>query len=139
MLTTQSITNKKIWENFLSNEYKGFFPLFQTWQWGDVQKSLGFAVERIGLFDQKKLVGIAQVVEIKAKRGHYLHVRQGPAIENKKKYWSYFFQEIVRLGKQKHVAFIRISPLLPKAEALSFHFLPLQRQYIIWMQKFVGF
>jgi len=122
MLTIQNIQDKYTWENFLNKNYQGFFPLFQAWQWGEVQKSLGFEVFRIGVFDKKKLVGIAQIVEVKAKRGHYLHVRQGPAIENKKHYWSYFFQELLKFGKEKGVSFIRISPLIPKEENISFPF-----------------
>lgn len=120
MLQTKEITNKITWENFLS-KYTGFFPLFQTWQWGDVQKSLGFEIKRIGLFDDKKLVGIALIVEIHAKRGKYFHVRQGPVVASlDKSYWEFFIKEIISLARSLDMDFVRVSPLQSKEEALTF-------------------
>lgn len=118
MLHIQEITNKKIWEEFLE-KYSGFFPLFQSWQWGEVQKKLGFEINRVGLFDSKKLIGVALLIEIHAKRGHYLHVRQGPTIEQKK-HWKFFLNEIIKIARKRKVHFIRVSPLQSKNELLWF-------------------
>ena len=118
MIHVQEIKNKEIWEAFLKT-YKGFFPLFQTWQWGEVQESLGFHIIHLGLFEGKKLYGVALVVDIKAKRGHYLHVRQGPIIEPlTKKNWEFFLKEIISYAKQKHADFVRVSPLYPRSDTI---------------------
>ena len=115
MLTIEKTLDKKTWDNFLK-EYNGIFPLFQTWQWGEVQNKLGFEVIRLGLFDNKKLIGIAQVIEIRAKRGHFFHIRQGPVLE--KNEWKFFLKEVVDIAKGKNVDFIRLSPLIDAEEKI---------------------
>ncbi len=115
MLHIAPITHKAIWEQFLK-KYSGMYPLFQSWQWGEVQKVLGFSIERIGLFDGKKLVGVAQLVNIHARRGHYLHVRQGPVIDKKEKiYWKFFVDSILKKAKKEKASFVRISPLVEES------------------------
>lgn len=120
MLEVKEVTSKLAWENFLTS-YSGFYPLFQTWQWGEVQKSLGFKIKRLGLFDKSKLVGIALIIEILARRGKYLHVRQGPVVSTvDNRYWQFFLKEITNLAKKKHMDFVRMSPLYAKDANIKF-------------------
>src|SRR5260221_1062134 len=115
MLKTKPIIHKKSWEKFLNKTYQGNFPLFQTWQWGDVQKNLGFEVERLGLYRGEILLGIAQIVFVKARRGYYLHLRQGPVvIGNTSKNLLFFLKEIISIAKKIQVDFIRISLMQEK-------------------------
>ncbi|OGH12173.1 MAG: hypothetical protein A2857_03295 [Candidatus Levybacteria bacterium RIFCSPHIGHO2_01_FULL_36_15] len=105
------IKDKKIWEDFnlgCSNP-----AYFQSWTWGEVEKKRGTGVYRFGIFEREKIKGIFQIFEIKAKRGHFLQIRQGPVLKEWKKE---LFMEIInfvkKLAREKSASFIRISPLL---------------------------
>lgn len=113
MVKVKAITNKSAWKHFLE-QYKGFFPFFQTWSWGEVQRSLGFGVTRVGVYDDDKLIGIAQVVAIHAKRGNYLHLRHGPVfLQYKKEYGEKLFSYLQKTYDGRY-SFIRVSPLVEK-------------------------
>ena len=113
MVRVKDIANKSLWDTFL-NKYKGFFPFFQTWNWGEVQKSLGFSVRRLGIYDNDHLVGIVQMVFIHAKRGNYIHLRHGPiCTEYKKEYVDALLSFIKEIAENEYF-FIRMSPLLQK-------------------------
>ncbi|MDP3726760.1 MAG: peptidoglycan bridge formation glycyltransferase FemA/FemB family protein [bacterium] len=115
MLRIKKIQNKAQWESFLNRKEIEFYPLFQSWNWGEVQKKLGFEIERIGIFDQEKFVGIALIVNVIAKRGHYLHVRHGPVFNPfKASYFKCFVQYIIKRTEEREASFIRISPLFRK-------------------------
>lgn len=110
--TVKIINNKNVWEKFNLS-----FPnpsYFQSWYWGEVQKATGIETQRLGFFAGKKLFGIAQVFDIKARRGHFLYVRQGPVLSdwNKKK-TSFVLDELKNHALEKNASFIRLSPLLP--------------------------
>ncbi|MBI2026028.1 MAG: peptidoglycan bridge formation glycyltransferase FemA/FemB family protein, partial [Candidatus Levybacteria bacterium] len=110
-METQNITNKNVWEEFNLS-----FPnpsYFQSWHWGEVQKASRVEAQRLGFFAGKKLIGIAQVFNIQAKRGHFLYVRQGPVLSDwNKKNTSFVLDELKSLAKGKNASFIRISPIL---------------------------
>lgn len=118
MFKIEKFSKKSEWEKFL--EKQEFYPLFQSFDWGEVQKKLGFEIERIGLFEGEKLVGVALVVNVKAKRGHYLHLRHGPVFTTfKKNYFKFFVHYFTKRAKEKGVAFIRLSPLITKESEIS--------------------
>src|SRR5258708_5816460 len=77
-------------------------------------KKSDFSVIRLGMFESEKLVGICQIFEINAKRGHFFHLRHGPIFTDYESYFDYFFSYIKQLAKEKQVSFIRISPLIDK-------------------------
>lgn len=111
MLKIEEIKNKKPWEGFLDKTE--FYPFFQSWDWGEVQKKLGFDILRFGLFDDKDMVSVFLIVDVNAKRGHYLHLRHGPVLNDfKEKY----FDEVVNFSKKtardRNASSIRISPLI---------------------------
>ena len=115
MLLIKEINNREIWEEFLNLTEISFFPLFQSWDWSEIQKKLGLDVLRLGLFEKDKLVGVCLVTDIKARRGHYLHLRHGPVLlEFKDKYFDFFIKYIKNIARERNAAFIRISPLIPK-------------------------
>lgn len=118
MYSIKEINDKKKWESFLSSIT--FYPFFQSWNWGEVQKRLGFEVERIGFYGEKEnLLGICQIVTVRAKRGHYFHLRHGPVFaEYKTEYLDYLFSYVRESAKKKGISFLRISPLVSE-ETLS--------------------
>ena len=115
MYKTSPITDKKIWESFLQQKEITTYPFFQSWNWGKVQETVGFPVSRFGIWQGKKLLGICQIVEVKAKRGHYFHLRHGPVLlNNNPEVFTYVIEEIKRMATEKAASFIRMSPLVKK-------------------------
>lgn len=127
MYAIKEINDKETWESFLSTA--SFYPFFQSWNWGEVQKKLGFPIKRIGLYDKRgKLLGVCLIVEVLARRGHYFHLRHGPILMSyKQEYLDIFFSYLYKEAKRKNVSFLRISPLvLPeilRGYAKHYHFI----------------
>lgn len=127
MLTIKPIIRKKTWQTFLTTTYKGFPAFFQSWNWGEVQKNLGFLVMRVGLYDNKKLIGISQIVIIKAKRGNYIHLRHGPLLmQQKKEYYKKFIAYLRKIAEERKCTFIRMSPLIEETQKTTQLFSSLQ-------------
>lgn len=114
-MEVRPIDSKSEWEEFLNTHAQSFYPLFQSWNWGEVQIQLGTELLRFGLFNEGKLLGIFQVTVIKARRGPYLHVRHGPVLfEFTSDYFDKILNFLKSLASAKKVSFIRFSPLIPK-------------------------
>lgn len=115
MLNVLSIENKTVWEKFL-----GMYAarsLFQSWLWGEVQIKLGVKIWRLGFYDGDTLIGIAQVMKVKAKRGTFLHVRHGPIlVEQKKEYWKQVLSHMIDLAHRAGAWFIRVGPLIENTQ-----------------------
>lgn len=121
MITIKEVTSKISWTNFLEQTYTGFFPFFQTWNWGEVQKKIGFPIMRLGLYEKDKLVGVVQLVEVHAKRGSYFHLRHGPVLLHFTKSSMHTLMVFLKeLAKKKHIDFIRMSPLIEDNQDLNF-------------------
>ncbi len=112
MRKIEEITDKKVWEDYIQNSQISFSPFFQSWDWGELQKNLGNTVFRLGLYDDKILVGVCHAVSIQAKRGRYLHLRHGPILTD----FTNSFDDMLAVVKEKakdlKLDFIRMSPLL---------------------------
>lgn len=132
MLNIQPITHKHIWQNFLDKKYKGFSPFFQSWDWGEVQIRLGGKIKRVGLFNDKDLIGIVSISYVYAKRGRYLHLRHGPVLLSyEKKYVDFLMEYLSQEGRREHASFIRLSPLIGEdVSAKIFPFPPFRNAQI---------
>lgn len=101
---------KKVWEDFLLTSPVNSF--FQSWTWGEV---IGENLWRLGVYDDGKLIGIAQINKVTARRGTFLHVRHGPVLKEwKEEYFLELLKYFKILGKQEKAWFIRISPQVSK-------------------------
>lgn len=117
MLKISQINDKDTWEGFLlSNRIKNI-SFFQSWNWGEVQKKLGNSIDRLAFYKNNSLIGICLSVEIKARRGHYLHLRHGPVLENFSSDFKDCVSRLVSYGRSKQCDFIRMSPLLEEENA----------------------
>ncbi|MBU1084745.1 MAG: peptidoglycan bridge formation glycyltransferase FemA/FemB family protein [Candidatus Beckwithbacteria bacterium] len=109
MITAKKIEKKSVWENFLQSSDQVNF--LQSWNWGVFHLNLGHSITRLGFYKSKKLIGLALLINIKAKRGSYLECPGGPII-------SYYDQETIKqafdlikkLGVKEQVSFIRVRP-----------------------------
>lgn len=106
------VTDKNTWDKFL-NQYAPD-SLFQTWNWGEVVNygmEINNSFRRIGLYDDEKLLGIAQIVKVRAKRGTFLHIRHGPVLASwDKEYLIFLLNSLKKDAKNQNIWFIRISP-----------------------------
>jgi len=119
MLRVKEITDKKIWTTFLAKAQYTSYPFFQSYNWGEVEKSLSFPIVRFGIYDEKKLVGVCLVIEVKAKRGHYVYLRHGPVfLQFSNEQFSFFLHFVKNFAKERSASFIRISRF-PKAKTLT--------------------
>src|SRR3989344_5239082 len=111
----KEILSESEWESFLLKNSPQ--SLFQSWDWGELEKKLGKKVFRIGIYSENagknQLAGISQIIVVTAKRGTFLHVRHGPVFigwdNGLVKDW---LQYIVKLTRGDNAWFIRISPLI---------------------------
>lgn len=113
MYKVEEINDKQTWETFLCKV--DFYPFFQSWNWGEVQKVLGFNVQRIGIFNNKnRLQGVCLIVEVHARRGYYFHLRHGPVLLSYSDDILHFlFSFIETQARMQSVSFLRASPLIP--------------------------
>lgn len=108
MLQVKEITEKTQWESFLTS--LSHYPFFQSWNWGEVQENLGNQILRLGLFEDKEIIGVLQVVDVKAKRGRYIYLRQGPVLKKvTKESFGILLDYVKDVAKKRNAAFIRLS------------------------------
>lgn len=102
----KNIPNRQTWNKFVLKHAPG--ALFQSWEWGEIEKKIGHKVWRLTWPE-----GIAQVVKVAARRGTFLHIRHGPIGEVP-------FSDLITLAKKEHAWFIRISPQVQKIDYPGF-------------------
>lgn len=112
----KKIEEKSAWENFLLGcEEKTFLD---SWNWGDFQKTLGNKIWRLGIFEDNKLISVALVVKIIARRGTFFFIPHGPVIKNGREQFSaelkILLEEFKEIAKKEKADFIRISPILER-------------------------
>lgn len=112
MLIVKEIDDKKQWEDFLLSRRVKNVSFFQSWNWGELQKNLGNSINRLGFFVKDELIGVCLAVEIKARRGHYLHIRHGPVLIDFFLYFDACIENLASFAKSKKCEFIRMSPLI---------------------------
>lgn len=108
------IDDKKVWEQFISShDFESTF--FQSWNWGQFQLKEGNTALYLGFYEQEQLVAIALAIVIKAKRGSYLYIRNGPVFNyNNLQLFEQILRQIKQVARQQKLWFIRLSPLVNK-------------------------
>jgi lipid II:glycine glycyltransferase (peptidoglycan interpeptide bridge formation enzyme) len=142
----KEIKNKEEWEGFLKDiEEKTFL---QSWNWGEFQEAMGDPqkngagkIWKLGIYEENskletprrkasflrgrqnsKLMAVALVVKVSAKRGNFLLVPHGPIINrqqatsSKQQILNALFKELKEIGKNEEVSFIRINPIWERNE-----------------------
>ena len=71
-MENKQILSQQTWTSFF--DQNGSPSFLQSWEWGELQKKLGYKIERIGLYDNTVLKGIALLIKIRAKRGSFLFI-----------------------------------------------------------------
>ncbi len=118
-LNVVEIKNKEIWENFLLVCKEKTF--LDSWNWGEFQRKEGNAICRFGIFQDKKIIACALVIEVKAKRGSFLFIPHGPVIKSNTKFQTTailkaLLIKLKDIAKKQKMDFIRIAPILERKE-----------------------
>lgn len=109
--TVKEITEKKVWEDFLSRHPEANF--LQSWNWGEFHKALNHKIKRSGFYQENKLVGVMLSVVENARRGKYLTVPGGPIIDwHNNNLVQQFVAEIKTIARKEGCVFIRVRPQL---------------------------
>ncbi len=116
-----AVDDESQWEWFVLQTSPN--ALFQSWLWGDVQKRMGANVSRYGIFEGKVLCGVFQTVDVRARRGAFLHVRHGPVLAAPTEaLWRATFNFLRQEANKRNMWFIRMNPVLADAPDLRHMF-----------------
>jgi lipid II:glycine glycyltransferase (peptidoglycan interpeptide bridge formation enzyme) len=123
----KEINNKEEWEGFLQNCIEKTF--FSSWNWGEFNLAMGNKIWRLGIYDNQKIIAIALILKISAKRATFLFIPHGPAIisglesKDKKEIIELILNYLISVTKEsayqqieKTPNFIRVSSLFPLNE-----------------------
>lgn len=104
------IDKREEWQQFIDEALPHTF--LHTWEWKLSQEVLGNKTFNLGIYNENKLIGVAFVYKIVARRGSFLFCPHGPIIkEEKEKAFAELFIYLKDLAKKEKVDFIRISPI----------------------------
>lgn len=113
MLKIEKINNKKIWESFFENQSKKTF--LHSWNWGEFNKLMGNKIWRLGIFKDKNLMGVAQIIKTEAKRGTFLLCPHGPYLNwQEEKQFKTLIDYLKNLAREEKCWFIRITPFIDR-------------------------
>jgi peptidoglycan pentaglycine glycine transferase (the first glycine) len=108
----QDIENREIWEEFLANCQEKTF--LQSWNWGEFQERMGQKIWRLGVYESDKVIAVALVAKIAARRGIFLLIQHLVVMD--KSSLEILLVKLKEIGKKEGAAFIRVAPLWPKNE-----------------------
>lgn len=116
-INIKTIESRDVWEKFV-NEYEPH-TFLQNWEWKLSQEIMGNKTFNLGIYNGDKLIGVAFVYKISARRGSFLFCPHGPLVnDDKENAYKEFFAFIKKMAKEEKVDFIRISPLEIKTEKI---------------------
>ncbi|MEX2145322.1 MAG: peptidoglycan bridge formation glycyltransferase FemA/FemB family protein [Candidatus Spechtbacterales bacterium] len=132
-MSIREIRDKTTWDDFITAQKDHTF--LHSWAWGKLNEAEGDKIWHLGFYDDNRLVVVALVIKVHARRGNFLFVPQGPIFDknwanpkseyrNTKQIQNHKFQILDKLTnhlkqlaqEEGGVAFIRISPLLEESE-----------------------
>ncbi len=106
----KEINNPIVWNKFFDEQDSPSF--LQSWEWGELQKKLGYGTIRLGIYNKQRLIAVLLVIKIDSKRGKFLFIPHGPVGKITPSLISRLFNRLVSLAKNENYSFVRISPLL---------------------------
>jgi lipid II:glycine glycyltransferase (peptidoglycan interpeptide bridge formation enzyme) len=116
----EEITEKTRWEDFLATMVEKSF--LQSWNWGEYNTAMQNPCWRFGILENDRIVAIAQVFKVAAKRGTFLYVPHGPVFDqslplpDKQELLLLLLTELKALAAQEKASFIRLAPLMLRNE-----------------------
>lgn len=112
MFEVKEISVRNEWNNFLFDQEISTF--LESWNWGEFNRSTGSKIWRLGIYQDSRLIGIALIIKITAKRGTFLFCPHGPILLDKKRGLKSLLGYSRQLAKKEKCSFVRFSPILKK-------------------------
>lgn len=111
MLEIKEIRDRKTWDEFVIAYPEKTF--LHSWQWGEFNRATGEKIWRLGIYGNDRLLGVALVIKIVAKRGTFLFCPHGPLIDwAKQLHFATLIAYCKNLAQKEQAHFIRISPFV---------------------------
>ncbi|MFH1401946.1 MAG: peptidoglycan bridge formation glycyltransferase FemA/FemB family protein [Parcubacteria group bacterium] len=106
-LNIRNITDKSIWEKYLADCREKTF--LQSWNWGEFQEKMKNQIWRLGIYEKEKLIAVALVAKVVAKRGIFLLIQH--LLKFDKQVLEILLEKLREIGEAEKAAFIRVAPL----------------------------
>src|SRR5579884_4048161 len=117
-LSLQPLTSKEQLNRFLEEpERRPYATFFQTWEWGEFQRSRGHPIERLGVFDGSTLLATALTVEETDRFGPFLYSPRGPVVDYQDSSLTAKVLDLLRRELGRHASnpvCLRLDPALGK-------------------------
>ncbi|MCX6718384.1 MAG: peptidoglycan bridge formation glycyltransferase FemA/FemB family protein [Candidatus Staskawiczbacteria bacterium] len=116
----KEVTNKEEWEGFLLKQAEKTF--LQSWNWGEFNIKMKAKIWRLGVYSNEKLIGVALVIRVSARRGAFLFIPHGPVVsenstgQDKKEILKLILLHLGNVAKEEKASFIRVSPIFLENE-----------------------
>ena len=112
----KEIKSRSLWNSFVESFSEKNIPrstFMQSFEWVEFQRSIGNEAYTFGIIHNQKLIAAAASVIIKAKRGKYIYIRNGPVLDwSNKVLVEFLIKKIKDFAKTQKLWFIRLSPLI---------------------------
>jgi peptidoglycan pentaglycine glycine transferase (the first glycine) len=111
------------WDAFLC--IQPYTPFLQSFAMGDVYTAIHQDIHRIAVWNAERIVGIALLIYVPAKRGSHITIPYGPVIDTNAttaeatEIWQCILTEAMQYAAQKKALFIRISPHSTKEHTVA--------------------
>ncbi len=117
MYSVVEAAGEKEWESFVSRHAPR--ALFQTWLWGETEKARGIAIGRYMVSGPAGIGAAFQFFRVDAKRGRFLHVRQGPVFADlaDRRIWECILSFLSDRARQERAWFVRLGPQIPRTDS----------------------
>ncbi len=110
-ITTETIENKNIWEDFIARHPEANF--LHSWYWGVFHERLGHTVVRQGLYKNGQLAGVSQAIVEPARRGRHMVVPGGPIMDwHDRDLIQAWLTSVKQAAKEHKCLFVRVRPQL---------------------------
>ncbi len=109
----RQIADQQQWNQFLLQLNPNTF--LQSAEWGQLQARHDADVHYLGIFEEEKIIGVALVLVVNAKRGRFLFCPHGPLLADEattRLHLPAFISHCRSLAQQKKAVAVRIAPLL---------------------------
>jgi peptidoglycan pentaglycine glycine transferase (the first glycine) len=110
---------RKQWNDFVDASPTGSF--LQRWEWGEVQKALGFSMWRLAVMEGTTVRAVALVAKRALPLGRsWLYLPGGPVLGEYPQAWGMIQDELKKLTHHESALFVRADPLwLDTKEAVA--------------------
>lgn len=105
------VTEPRPWQQFLDEIKPHSF--LQSWRWGETNIAEGSKVIRLGAFENERLVGVALLIKVIAKRGAFLLCPHGPIAsgQDAATIEKTLLRRAIALAKSEGCDFLRVCPI----------------------------